>query len=90
MKAQPTAETFLEAFAESIAARVLERIAALMPSERPDTPKLLDRAGLAIALDVSVSSVDRLIAKGCPCIWVLDSRRFEFDSVMAWLKKTGA
>lgn len=86
----PIADTFLEAFAESIAARVLDRILAKLPTESADGPKLLDRAGLAIALGVSVSSVDRLIAKGCPFMWVLDSRRFDFDSVKAWLKKPSA
>jgi hypothetical protein len=88
-------DALLNAFAERVAVHVLERIATAGGSSGAarapaDGQQLLDRSGIALALGVSVSTIDRLIAKGCPFIWVLDSKRFEFDKVKAWLyAKTG-
>jgi hypothetical protein len=82
-------DALVNAVAEKVAQRVLERLGDVMPKERQDGPQLLDRAGIAIALGVSVSTIDRLVAKNCPFIWVLDSRRFEYDAVKAWLKTEG-
>ena len=87
-------DALVDALADCVAARVLERLASAGGTgggpRGPEGPQLLDRAGLALALGVSVSTIDRLIAKGCPFVWVLDSKRFEFDKVKEWLyAKTG-
>lgn len=90
-----SADALMNAFAERVAAHVLERMASAggrggTPAPPDVQPQLLDRAGLALALGVSVSTIDRLITKGCPFVWVLDSRRFEYEKVKAWLYgKTG-
>ncbi|MBK8996089.1 MAG: helix-turn-helix domain-containing protein [Myxococcales bacterium] len=49
-------------------------------------PALLDRAGLARALSVSVSSVDRMIREGCPHVRIGDAPRFSVADVVAWLR----
>ena len=53
-------------------------------------PELVDRRGLARALFVSLSSVDRLAREGCPCVRVCDSPRFEVAAVIDWLKARAA
>ena len=78
-------EALVNALAERVAAHVIERIGNAAPQGPAEGQQLLDRTGLALALGVSLSTIDRLIAKGCPFVWVLDSRRFEFEKVKAWL-----
>jgi hypothetical protein len=53
-------------------------------------PALVDRNGLAQALSVSVSTIDRLRAEGAPTVWVADAPRFEPEAVVAWLRSRGA
>lgn len=49
------------------------------------TPKLLDKEGLAQRLSCSVSSVKRLMRKGCPHMKVGDSPRFNYEAVVEWM-----
>jgi hypothetical protein len=50
-------------------------------------PALLDRAGLSRALGVSLSKVDQLRREGCPVVQLgVESPRFRFEDVLAWLK----
>lgn len=49
------------------------------------TPRLLDKAGLAARLSCSVSSVTRLLRKGCPHMKVGDSPRFIYENVIDWM-----
>lgn len=49
------------------------------------TPRLLDKAGLAARLSCSVSSVTRLLRKGCPHMKVGDSPRFIYETVIDWM-----
>lgn len=49
------------------------------------TPRLLDKEGLAARLSCSVSSVSRLLRKGCPHLKVGDSPRFIYENVIDWM-----
>jgi len=63
----------------------LDRFACdFSPQERP--PALLDRAGLARELNVSLSKVDRLRREGMPELMLGDSPRFEPEAVISWLR----
>ncbi|MGC4088334.1 MAG: hypothetical protein QM756_10625 [Polyangiaceae bacterium] len=70
--------------AEPVAELVVERLAVVL-AERP-APRLLDRRGLAALLDVSLPTVDRLRAEGCPELRVADAPRFEAERVLEWLR----
>lgn len=52
-------------------------------------PALLDRNGLAQALGVATSTVDRFRREGCPTLWAGDSPRFELQDCLAWLRGRG-
>jgi hypothetical protein len=47
---------------------------------------LLDRRGLAQALDVGVDTVDRMRGEGMPELRVGDAPRFELERVLEWLR----
>jgi hypothetical protein len=70
----------LEDFDERVAAAVAKALASQTPR-----PELLDRRGLAVALDCSIATVARLMADGCPHLRVGDSPRFRMTEVTAWL-----
>jgi len=55
-------------------------------SKPPEPAPLMDRHGLAQLLDVSLSTVDRLIREGVPRVYVGDAPRFDRERVMAWLE----
>jgi hypothetical protein len=61
-------------------------IEAVAESGGAPQPALLDRSGLAQALGVGTSTVDRFRREGCPVLWVGDSPRFELEPCMAWLR----
>lgn len=65
---------------------VLDVVAEAAGSSRP---LLLDRSGLAQALGVGTSTVDRFRREGCPTLWVGDSPRFELEPCLAWLRGRG-
>lgn len=48
---------------------------------------MLDKKELAQHLGISVSMVNKLIAKGLPHIKVGSAVRFELEEVMKWLKR---
>jgi hypothetical protein len=48
-------------------------------------PALLDRAGLAAALGISLASADRARARGLPTVFVGGSPRFSWPAVREWL-----
>jgi hypothetical protein len=55
-----------------------------------DRPVLLDREAIALALDCSGSTIDKLRRGGMPHIRLGDSPRFELDRCLEWLRKAGA
>jgi hypothetical protein len=64
---------------EEIRAALAER------SEQP-APALLDRRGLATALDVCLDKIDALRKQGMPTITIGDVPRFELDRCLEWLR----
>jgi hypothetical protein len=74
--------------AERIAASVESRLAELLEGlDERQTPRLLDRRGLAAALGVCADTVDRLRREGMPELIVGDAPRFDFaGEVLPWLK----
>ena len=80
-------DTILAEFVRRAVAEAIEpMLECLTSSHAEGPPPLLDRAGLARALGVSLATVGRLIRAGCPFLLVLDSRRFEIEPVKAWLR----
>jgi hypothetical protein len=70
-------------------ARLVELLLeATAPREAPlsRAPVLLDRSELAQSLGCSVATVDRLSRDGAPCVWLVESRRFELATVLEWLR----
>lgn len=61
----------------------LDAVADLVPA----APALLDRTGLARALGVGTSSVDRFRSEGMPSVWVGDMPRFELGPCLDWLRQ---
>lgn len=64
----------------------LEAVAELGSAPKP---ALLDRNGIAQALGVSSSTVDRLRREGMPSILIGDSPRFEIEPCLAFLRGRG-
>jgi hypothetical protein len=81
----------LAAAADFIVGRIVDRVidalagrlAELIPEP---TPELLDRKGLAQFLGVSLPTVDKLRAEGCPVLMIVESPRFERERVLEWLR----
>lgn len=68
---------------------VADVLAEHQPAEQP--PALLDRAGLARALSLSIGSIDKLRRRGLPEEPLgLDSPRFDLGRVLEWLRSRGA
>ncbi|MBK8994614.1 MAG: hypothetical protein IPM35_02535 [Myxococcales bacterium] len=74
----------LEDLAELVRGAVADVLADHGPAQ--PAPALVDRAGLARALSVSLSSVDRLLREGCPRVRIGDAPRFDVADVIAWLR----
>lgn len=72
-----------EAFG-SLIERTADAVAERIQSST--APALLDRSDLARALGCSVGTVNRLIHDGVPCVWLVDSRRFELAAVLEFLR----
>ena len=83
-QSSPT-DFLVEAIAVRVAEILSERLAKLVP-ERSEAPALLDRRGLARALDCSVDSIDKLRAQGMPEIKLVDAPRFQLSAVIEWLR----
>jgi hypothetical protein len=74
-------EIMLESVAEKAARKVLDEL----PRAAPERAPLVDQAGVAKHLGVTVRTVYALRKKGGPCVLVGDAPRFDVDEVMAWL-----
>lgn len=73
-----------EQLRELITLAVAEALEAHQPV---DAPKLLDRARLALALGVSLPTLDALRREpSFPELRVGDAPRFELDRVLTWLR----
>lgn len=68
--------------------RVVSLLADALAEHEPaePAPALVDRQGLARALSVSLSTVDRVRHEGCPQVTVGDSPRFRVQAVVEWLQ----
>lgn len=64
--------------------------AALAQLETAPPPALLDRVGLARALQCSPSHVDALRRRGMPTVRLGDAPRFELAQCLSWLREHGA
>jgi hypothetical protein len=64
------------------------RLATTPANDAPSA--LLDRTGLAKALQCSLPSIDRLRREGLPQLTIGDAPRFEIDAVLAWLRARSA
>lgn len=74
---------------EQLRAIVREELAA--HGATTQKPIALTRQGLAEALDVSLATLDRMIARGeVPFFHVGDQKRFELDRVLESLRARGA
>lgn len=64
---------------------VREAVEEALEEHDGQPPALLDRKRLALALGVSMPTLDRLRRKGLPTTWVVDAPRFELRAVLDWL-----
>jgi hypothetical protein len=89
--------TAVEAFARAVATMAAEIAAELLAeksaAERPSQPaehaSLVDIDGLAKALDISVSTVRRMVREGCPHEFYGSAPRFDVAAVRAWARERG-
>lgn len=65
------------------------KLDALLAARAAPPPALLDRAGLAGALDVSTKTLDRLRSEGLPELTIGDAPRFELERCLEWLRARG-
>jgi hypothetical protein len=71
---------------EQLAELVRAAVQSVLAEQREDAaPALLDRNGIARALGVGTSTVDRLRRDGLPCVFIGESPRFLSDECLAWL-----
>jgi hypothetical protein len=59
---------------------------AVVEATPDNTPVVPDRRGIARALAVGTSTVDRLRREGMPFVWIGDSPRFELVRCLEWLR----
>jgi hypothetical protein len=85
---QASLDALVAGLAEHVAAAVIERLVPLL--ERPQAPALLDRRGIAMALNCGLDTIDKLRAEGMPSLRVGDAPRFELEAVLRWLRERGS
>jgi excisionase family DNA binding protein len=51
------------------------------------TAKYISTGELMKTLDVSRSTINRMVRRGMPHLWVGAVRRYPFDEVLQWLKQ---
>lgn len=73
-----------EALAELVRSAVSE---ALAEARQDSAPVLLDRNGIAKALGIGLSTVDKFRRENMPCLMVGESPRFLLDECLAWLRE---
>jgi hypothetical protein len=77
--------------ADQLAAVVRGAVAEALASREPaPATMLLDRNGIAEALDCSPSLVDKMRRRGMPHVRLGDSPRFELAAVLDWVRKDGS
>jgi hypothetical protein len=88
-KARAAADALAQALSVVIREAVFDAFTELMDgsAQGKPPPLLLDRAGLAEALNTSPATVSRLVTEGMPRIMLLDSPRYRLDDVLAWLEQ---
>lgn len=74
---------------ESIRLAVREEVASIVAELRRPDPGALTQEQLGGALQISRSTVHRLLKNGMPYYLVLGSKRFDLTEVKAWLKTQG-
>jgi hypothetical protein len=73
---------------EQLAALVKTAVCEALAELRDEpTPALLDRTGIARALGIGLTTVDRLRRDGLPCVLIGDSPRFEVNACVEWLRR---
>ncbi len=76
---------------DELAGIVRAAVAEVLAEHQPQTrPALLDRAGCALLLGVSLATLARLRADGLPELRVGDSPRYEPAAVLEWVRSRGA
>lgn len=75
----------VEAFREIVRAEVKEALASCAAESPAPCTSLLARSGLALALGISLATVDRLVVDGCPHVIVSRTKRFDLARVQEWL-----
>jgi len=89
-KAQPGEDRLVVTLTVAELTDLVRQVALEAAAETAEPPPaLLDRAGLARALGVGTTTVDRLRRDGCPVVWLGDSPRFELAACLAWLRARG-
>lgn len=73
---------------EELAELIRGAVGDALADQREDAAPtlLLDRAGIARALGVATSTVDRLRREGLPSVMIGDSPRFIAQSCLEWLR----
>ena len=64
----------------------LTEVLAAHDAKRSNAPVLVDAVALARALSVSRATVHRWRVRGCPCIPVGDTFRYQIAAVVNWLE----
>jgi len=73
---------------EQLDALIRDAVAAELADRREDVrPALLDRKGIAQALGIGTTSVDRFRKDGMPFIWLGESPRYIVEECIAWLRE---
>lgn len=72
---------------DQLAELVREAVRDALEGAQADAVRaLLDRSGIARALGVGTSTIDRLRRAGMPCLFLGDAPRFELEQCLAWLR----
>lgn len=78
--------TLIVATPEQLTELIREAVERALADQRQDVaPVLIDRNGVARALGISPSTVDRLRRDGLPCVLIGDSPRFLAAECVSWL-----
>jgi len=72
---------------EQLAELIRDAVGQAFAEQREDVgPVLLDRSGIARALGIGTSTVDRLRREGLPSVMIGDCPRFVLSSCVEWLR----
>jgi excisionase family DNA binding protein len=71
---------------EPMIKRVMIETLAEVQAAEPPGRRLHDAREVGVAIDASRATVYRLVEEGLPYVLVGDTRKFDLDEVLAWLK----